>query len=205
MKIELTPGQRAARDEARAFVAAEITPHAGRWDREEAIPRELIGKLRERGWLGSLLDPAWGGGGREMISYGLLTEEIGRGCSSVRSLLTVHDMVAHAAQRFGTQEAKERFLPRMARGEVLGALDHRRPRGRRLDTERPEEVDHLRPDRRSLPGLRQGRRQAHRVSFGARDARAHRHPAPWHHGHPRLAARRAGDRRLPRAGEPPGR
>jgi alkylation response protein AidB-like acyl-CoA dehydrogenase len=57
-----------------------------------------------------------------MITYGLLTEEIGRGCSSVRSLLTVHDMVAHAILRWGSREQKERFLPRMARGEILGAL-----------------------------------------------------------------------------------
>ena len=110
------------RDEVRAFAVAEIAPHAGRWDREEAIPAELIAKLRERGWLGSLITPEWGGRGQEMISYGLMTEEIGRGCSSVRSLLTVHDMVAHATQRFGTREAKERFLPAMARGEILGAL-----------------------------------------------------------------------------------
>ena len=122
MKLELTPEQRAVRDEARAFVAAEIAPHADRWDREEAVPRELIGKLRERGWLGSLVAPEWGGRGQEMISYGLLTEEVGRGCSSVRSLLTVHDMAAHAVQRFGTKEAKERFLPALARGEILGAL-----------------------------------------------------------------------------------
>jgi alkylation response protein AidB-like acyl-CoA dehydrogenase len=122
MNLELTGAQRAVRDEVRAFVAAEIAPHAGRWDREEAIPGELIAKLRERGWLGSLITPEWGGRGQEMISYGLMTEEIGRGCSSVRSLLTVHDMAAHAVQRFGTKEARERFLPAMARGEILGAL-----------------------------------------------------------------------------------
>jgi glutaryl-CoA dehydrogenase (non-decarboxylating) len=122
VKLELTPEQRAFRAEARAFVAAEVAPHAGRWDREEAIPTELIAKLRERGDLGSLIAPEWGGRGRDMITYGLLTEEIGRGCSSVRSLLTVHDMVAHATQRFGTKEAKERFLPALARGEILGAL-----------------------------------------------------------------------------------
>src|SRR6185369_17127672 len=86
------------------------------------IPGDLITKLRERGWLGSLIAAEWGGRGQEMISYGLMTEEIGRGCSSVRSLLTVHDMAAHAVQRFGTREAKERFLPAMARGEILGAL-----------------------------------------------------------------------------------
>ncbi len=57
-----------------------------------------------------------------MIAYGLLTEEIGRGCSSVRSLLTVHDMVAHAIQRWGSPAQKQRCLPAMARGEILGAL-----------------------------------------------------------------------------------
>ena len=122
MQLELTPEQRAARAAARAFTAEEITPHAGRWDREEAVPGALIDKLRERGYLGSLVAAEWGGRDIDMIAYGLITEEIARGCSSVRSLLTVHDMVAHATQRFGTKEAKERFLPAMARGAILGAL-----------------------------------------------------------------------------------
>lgn len=122
MNLELTPGQRAARAGFRAFAAEEIAPHADRWDREEAIPAELIGKLRERGYLGSNVAREHGGLGRDMITYGLLTEEIARGCSSVRSLLTVHDMVAHAIQRWGSREQKERYLPRMAKGEILGAL-----------------------------------------------------------------------------------
>jgi hypothetical protein len=122
VNLELTPAQRAVRDEARTFVAAEIAPHADRWDREEAIPRELIGKLRARGWLGSLLPPEQGGRGLDMISYGLLTEEIGRGCSSVRSLLTVHDMAARSIERFGEPAAKERYLPALASGEILGAF-----------------------------------------------------------------------------------
>ncbi|HEV2847332.1 MAG TPA: acyl-CoA dehydrogenase family protein, partial [Thermoanaerobaculia bacterium] len=87
-----------------------------------AIPLELIARLRERGYLGSNVSREHGGIGRDMITYGLLTEEIARGCSSVRSLLTVHDMVAHAIQRWGSREQKERYLPRMARGEILGAL-----------------------------------------------------------------------------------
>lgn len=122
MNLELSAEQRAARAEFRAFTAAEITPHADDWDREEAIPLELIDRLRERGYLGSNVAPELGGRGRDMITYGLLTEEIARGCSSVRSLLTVHDMVAHAIQRWGSREHKERYLPRMARGELLGAL-----------------------------------------------------------------------------------
>ncbi|HYO14781.1 MAG TPA: acyl-CoA dehydrogenase family protein [Thermoanaerobaculia bacterium] len=122
MKLELTPEQRAARAEFRAFTAQEISPHADRWDREEAIPPALVGKLRDRGYLGSNVAPEHGGLGRDMITYGLLTEEIARGCSSVRSLLTVHDMVAHAIQRWGSRDLKDRYLPRMAKGEILGAL-----------------------------------------------------------------------------------
>jgi len=122
VKLELSAEQRTARAEFRAFTAAEIAPHAGRWDREEAIPPSLIDRLRETGYLGSNVSPEHGGRGRDMIVYGLLTEEIAKGCSSVRSLLTVHDMVAHAIQRWGSREQKERYLPRMARGEVLGAL-----------------------------------------------------------------------------------
>jgi len=122
VNLELTAEQRAVRDEARAFVTAEVAPHADRWDREEAVPGELIDQLRARGYLGSLLPAELGGRGLDMISYGLLTEEIGRGCSSVRSLLTVHDMAVRAIERFGDPAAKERFLPALARGAILGAF-----------------------------------------------------------------------------------
>jgi glutaryl-CoA dehydrogenase (non-decarboxylating) len=126
LNLELDAAQRAVRAEVRAFVAAEIAPHADRWDREAAIPRELIDQLREHGYLGSNVAPKWGGIGRDMIAYGLLTEEIGKGCSSVRSLLTVHDMVAHAIQRWGSPAQKQRYLPAMARGDAgtgwMGAL-----------------------------------------------------------------------------------
>jgi glutaryl-CoA dehydrogenase (non-decarboxylating) len=122
LNLELTAAQRAARAEFRAFAAAEIAPHADRWDREEAIPAELVQELPRRGYLGSNVPQEFGGLGRDMITYGLLTEEIAKGCSSVRSLLTVHDMVAHAIHRWGSREQRERWLPLLARGEVLGAL-----------------------------------------------------------------------------------
>jgi len=122
LNLELTAAQRAARAEFRAFAAAAIAPHAGRWDREEAIPAALIEELRARRYLGSNVPEEHGGLGRDLITYGLLTEEIAKACSSVRSLLTVHDMVAHAIHRWGSREQRERWLPRLARGEVLGAL-----------------------------------------------------------------------------------
>lgn len=122
MRIELTPEQRALRAEVRAFVESEISPCAGQWDREEAIPREIVDRLVERGWLGSMVPAEHGGRGLDQISYGILTEEIGRGCSSVRSLLTVHDMVCQGILRWGSKAQKERYLGRLARGEILGAF-----------------------------------------------------------------------------------
>jgi len=122
MKLELTVVQRSARDEFRDFVAAEILPHADRWDREGAISRTVIDALRAKDYLGSNVVGKFGGVGRDMITYGLLTEEIARGCSSVRSLLTVHDMVSHAIQRWGSADHRQRFLPALARGKLLAAL-----------------------------------------------------------------------------------
>ena len=107
MKIELTPEQEKDRDEFRAFVASEIVPFANRFDREEQVPRELISKLAARGYLGALLPREGAEKGMDVITFGLLNEEFGRGCSSLRSLLTVHSMVAHALLRWGSRPQKE--------------------------------------------------------------------------------------------------
>ena len=122
MNLELTAEQRRARDEFRAFVAAEIAPHAGRWDREEALPPALVRRLAERGYLGTVVPKDLGGPGMDMITYGILTEELGRGCSSTRSLLTVHDMVCQAIVRWGSRAQKETLLPRLVSGEIVGAF-----------------------------------------------------------------------------------
>ena len=85
MRLELSGAQREARLRFREFVREHIAPHAGQWDREERVPMALIERLRENGYLGSPLSVDAGGGGLDAITYGLLTEELARGCSSVRS------------------------------------------------------------------------------------------------------------------------
>lgn len=122
MNLNLGPEHRAARGRFRSFANERIVPFADAWDREGAIPRELISALASQGWLGSILPAEVGGAGFDRITYGLLIEEIGRACSSTRSLLTVHDMVGHALRRWGKPEVKERHLGALARGERLGAL-----------------------------------------------------------------------------------
>ncbi|HEX8475517.1 MAG TPA: acyl-CoA dehydrogenase family protein [Pyrinomonadaceae bacterium] len=122
MKIELTPQQQKDRATFRAFVDAEIVPHANQFDRDERVPQGLIGKIAEQGYLGAILPQRGAERGMDMITFGLLNEEFGRGCSSLRSLLTVHNMVAHALQRWGSRTQKDYWLPRLASGEVVAAF-----------------------------------------------------------------------------------
>ena len=82
----------------------------------------MIARLGERGYLGGLVPRDYGGAGLDMVTFGLLNEEIGRGCSSVRSLLTVHGMVQFAILRWGREDQKKKWLPRLATGEVIGAF-----------------------------------------------------------------------------------
>ncbi|MBD2494903.1 acyl-CoA dehydrogenase family protein [Nostoc sp. FACHB-280] len=122
MKIELSAQQKNAQTEFRAFVNQEIFPDAGKWDRQEFTPPELIKKIAQRGFLGAILPEEYGGQAMDMITYGILNEEIGRGCSSIRSLLTVHNMVAHALCKWGNKAQKEYWLPKLASGEIIAAF-----------------------------------------------------------------------------------
>ena len=122
MKIELTPQQKNSRAIFRAFVDQEIVPHANRYERDEKTPVELIRKIAKNNYLGALLPQDVGGSGMDMVTYGLLNEEIGRGCSSIRSLLTVHNMVSQALLRWGSQFQKDYWLPKLASGEIVAAF-----------------------------------------------------------------------------------
>lgn len=122
MQIELTLQQKKAQEAFKSFVNEEIIPHADNFDREENIPPELIQKLALNRYFGSLLPVEWGGSGIEVITYGLLQEEFGRGCSAVRSLLTAHDMVAQVILKWGSKHQKECWLRKLANGEIIAAF-----------------------------------------------------------------------------------
>jgi glutaryl-CoA dehydrogenase (non-decarboxylating) len=122
MRIELKPDQRVAQDTFRSFTTAEILPYADVYHRTEHMPPEAIAGLARHGFLGAGIPTAWGGLGLDMITFAILNEEIGRGCSSLRSLLTVQTMVAQALLKWGTRAQKERWLPRLATGESIAAF-----------------------------------------------------------------------------------
>jgi glutaryl-CoA dehydrogenase (non-decarboxylating) len=122
MKIELTLQQQELKSEFRTFVDREIIRCADKCDREEYTSPELIKKLAQKGYLGALLPKEIGGREMDAISYGILNEEIGRGCSSLRSLLTVHNMVCQALIKWGSKSQKEYWLPKLATGEKIAAF-----------------------------------------------------------------------------------
>ena len=122
MKLELTPQQKNAQAEFRAFVDAEIVPQANQYDQQERTPPQLIENLAQKGYLGAILPQEFGGMGMDLITYGLLNEEIGSGCSSLRSLLTVHCMVAHTLCKWGNKSQKNYWLPKLASGEIIAAF-----------------------------------------------------------------------------------
>jgi glutaryl-CoA dehydrogenase (non-decarboxylating) len=122
MEFQLNCPQEEAQKAFRAFAVEEIIPRANHYDREEYTPHELIRSVAQHGYLGACVPHIYGGQEMDMITFGLLNEEIGRGCSSVRSLLTVHSMVSYAIHKWGNQQQKQAWLSRLASGECIGAF-----------------------------------------------------------------------------------
>ncbi|MFJ9447799.1 acyl-CoA dehydrogenase family protein [Kitasatospora sp. NPDC101235] len=120
--MQLTARQESMFAEARSYVAKEIAPYAGAWDENQAVPESAVAGFAARGHLGALVPPEYGGAGLDAVSFGLLNEAVGHGCSSMRSLLTVHSMVVHAVTRWGSEQQRAHWLPRLASGESVGAF-----------------------------------------------------------------------------------
>jgi alkylation response protein AidB-like acyl-CoA dehydrogenase len=106
----------------RAFVDTYIAPYADAYDRKGRIPEELLERMAAAGLWAPFLPPEVGGAGMDLVTLGEVHEEVGRGCSSVRSLLTVHTMVCWALQRWGSQAQREQWAAALCRGDVLGAF-----------------------------------------------------------------------------------
>ncbi len=122
LMMELDAQQQEWQEEFKAFVDREVAPHADRYDQQEQIPPECITQLAANGYLAATLPEQHGGRGMDMITYGLLCEQLGRSSCSVQSLVTVQNMVAQTILRWGSEQQKQRWLAAMASGEVIAAF-----------------------------------------------------------------------------------
>ncbi len=123
MDFELSAEQKEIQTLARDFAQAEIEPRAAEWDREHHFPKELFGKLAELGLMGACVPEEYGGAGTDFLSYILALEEISRADAGVGVTVAVHtSAVTLPILTFGTDEQRSRFVPPLARGELLGAF-----------------------------------------------------------------------------------
>jgi alkylation response protein AidB-like acyl-CoA dehydrogenase len=121
--FELTADQREIQALTREFAQAEVEPFAAEWDREHHFPRELYGKLAELGLMGVCIPEEYGGAGADFLSYILVLEELSRADAGVGVTVAVHtSAVSLPILTFGSDEQRSRFVPPLARGEVIGAF-----------------------------------------------------------------------------------
>lgn len=123
MNFELTEEQIAVRDAARDFAQNVLKPGVIDRDREQRVAYDEIKQLGELGFLGMMVDPKYGGGGMDTISYALAMEEISKVDASVSVLMSVNNsLVCWGIERFGNEEQKQKFLVPLATGEKVGAF-----------------------------------------------------------------------------------
>jgi hypothetical protein len=123
LDFNLTDEQRLISESAREFADREIIPRVRDNDRAGRFDRELAHKLGEVGYLGAPVAEEYGGRGLDYIGYGLIVEQIGRADSSARTVVSVQtSLVAGAIERWGSEEQKRRWLPRLCSGEALGCF-----------------------------------------------------------------------------------
>ncbi|MFE2375875.1 acyl-CoA dehydrogenase family protein [Streptomyces sp. NPDC059398] len=123
MNLELSEEQSAVRRLAEDFVARDVAPYVVEWDRAESVDRSVVRKLGALGFLGLTVPEEYGGSGGDHLSYCLVTEELGRGDSSVRGIVSVSlGLVAKTIAHWGDEEQKRRWLPGLTSGELIGCF-----------------------------------------------------------------------------------
>jgi alkylation response protein AidB-like acyl-CoA dehydrogenase len=123
MNFELTEEQISVQQAARDFAQSELLPGVIDRDNEQRFPAEQVKKMGELGFMGMMTDPKYNGGGMDSISYVLAMEEISKVDASASVCMSVNNsLVCWGLERFGTEEQKEKYLKKLATGEVIGAF-----------------------------------------------------------------------------------
>ncbi|TQK70146.1 MULTISPECIES: acyl-CoA dehydrogenase family protein [unclassified Nocardioides] len=123
----LTEDQSEILKAVRVFVDEQIIPVAQELEHSDTYPQEIVDGLKELGVFGLTIPEEFGGLGESLLTYALVVEEIARGWMSVSGVINTHFIVAYLLMQHGTEEQKQKYLPRMATGEVRGAFSMSEP------------------------------------------------------------------------------
>lgn len=119
----LTEEERLVRDSAREYCQSKLMPRILKANRDEQFDREILREMGKLGFLGATIKGGWGCAGVSSVAYGLITREVERVDSGYRSAMSVQSsLVMHPIASFGTQEQKDRWLPQLARGDLVGCF-----------------------------------------------------------------------------------
>src|SRR6266850_7423520 len=123
MDFDLTDEQRLIRETAREFTDKELIERTRENARNHHFDLELVEKIAAQGYLGAIVPTEYGGAGLDYFSYGLIVEEIGRGDSAIRTVISVQtSLVCSGILKWGTEEQKQKYLPKLCSGEWLGCF-----------------------------------------------------------------------------------
>jgi len=123
MNFELTEEQLAVREAARDFAQTELLPGVIERDELQKFPAEQIKKMGELGFMGMMVHPKYNGGGMDSVSYVLAMEEISKIDASASVVMSVNNsLICWGLEKYGTEEQKQKYLTRLATGEIIGAF-----------------------------------------------------------------------------------
>jgi alkylation response protein AidB-like acyl-CoA dehydrogenase len=124
---ELTDEQRAITEMVRQFADNEIIPVAEEFDNEDAFPEAIVEQMKELGLFGVTIPEEYGGMGLDLTTYAMIVEELSRGWISISGVVNTHFIGSYLLMKFGTEEQKDFFLPKMATGEIRAAFSLSEP------------------------------------------------------------------------------
>ncbi len=121
MRFELTEEQQAFQDVARNFAAGELAPHAADWDRDSFFPVDKLRKAAELGFAGIYVREDVGGSALSRIDAALIFEALSEGCTSTAAFLSIHNMASWMIDSFGTEEQRQKWLPKLTPMELIAS------------------------------------------------------------------------------------
>ena len=127
MSIDMTTEQREIVGMVRDFVEREIIPVAHDLEHDDTYPEQIVVQMKRLGFFGFAVPEEYGGAGLDYATYAMVCEEIARGWMSITGIINTHFIVSFLIEKFGTDEQRQRFLPRMATGEFHGGFSMSEP------------------------------------------------------------------------------
>src|SRR5882724_1471704 len=125
--LDKTDEQRAICEMVRQFADEQIIPNAEHFDHEDSFPEDIVEHMKELGLFGVTIPEEYGGMGLDLTTYVMIVEELSRGWISISGVINTHFIGSYLLMKYGTEEQRQKYLPRMATGEIRAAFSLSEP------------------------------------------------------------------------------